>query len=111
MRCNGENTESMEQFQIVVSEIQSARQQIAGLKAQILELEATAEAIKNQPKDLALHQQLGGVLIEVSDRKSLHEVLLKDVESLKEHMTRFETREKELVSSYEELKKVLEGSQ
>ena len=103
--------ENMEQFQIVVGEIQSARQQIATLKAQILELEATAEAVDNQPRDLALHQQLGGVLIEVSDRKSLHEVLLKDIESLKEHMGRFEEREKELVSSYEELKKVLEGSQ
>ena len=38
-------------------------------------------------------------------------VVLKDIESLKEHMVRFEQREKELVSSYEELKKVLEGSQ
>ena len=103
--------ESMEQFQIVVGEIQSARQQIATLKAQILELEATADAVENQPEDLALHQQLGGVLIEVSDRKSLHEVLIKDIESLKEHMSRFEEREKELVFSYEELKKVLEGSQ
>lgn len=103
--------ESMEQFQVVVGEIQSARQQIAGLKAQIMELEATAEAVKNQPDELALHQQLGGVLIEVSDRKSLHEVLLNDIKSLNEHMARFETREKELVSSYEELKKVLEGSQ
>ena len=73
-------------------------------------MEATAEAVKNQPKELALHQQLGGVLIEVSDRESLYDVLLKDIESLNEHMTRFETREKELVSSYEELKKVLEGS-
>ena len=103
--------ESMEQLQIVVGEIQAIRQQIASLKAQVMELEATAGAVKSQPENLALHQQLGGVLIEVSDRKSLHDVLLKDVESIKEHMSRFETREQELVSSYEELKKVLEGSQ
>ena len=103
--------ESMEQFQIVVGEIQAARQQIAGLKAQILELKATAEAVENQPQELSLHQQLGGVLIEVADRKVLHEVLLKDIDSLTEHMTRYESREKELVASYEELKKVLEGSQ
>lgn len=100
----------MEQLQIVVGEIQSTRQQIGGFKAQILELEATAEAVKNQPENLALHQQLGGVLIEVADRESLHGVLITDIESIKEHMVRFETREKELVSSYEELKKVLEGS-
>ena len=111
MRQLGENMESMEQLQIVVGEIQAIRQQIAGLKAQTLELEATSEAVKNQPENLALHQQLGGVLIEVADRTSLHEVLIKDIESINEHMIRFETREKELVSSYEELKKVLEGSQ
>ena len=61
----------MEQFQIVVSEIQSIRQQMASLNAQIIELTATSDAVTNQPKDLALHQQLGGVLIEVADRKSL----------------------------------------
>ena len=40
------------------------RQQMATVNAQILELEATSQAVSNQPEDLALHQQLGGVLIE-----------------------------------------------
>tara|TARA_B100000282_G_scaffold139792_1_gene100414 strand:+ start:447 stop:761 length:315 start_codon:yes stop_codon:yes gene_type:complete len=102
--------ENMEQLQVVVSEIQSTRQQMATVNAQILELEATSQAVSNQPEDLALHQQLGGVLIEVSDRKALLEVLAKDVETLKSHMERLQNREVELVSSYEELKKVLEGS-
>lgn len=102
--------ENMEQLQVVVSEIQSTRQQMATVNAQILELEATSQAVSNQPEDLALHQQLGGVLIEVSDRKALLEVLAKDVETLKSHMERLQNREAELVSSYEELKKVLEGS-
>ena len=100
--------ENMEQLQVVVSEIQSTRQQMATVNAQILELEATSQAVSNQPEDLALHQQLGGVLIEVSDRKALLEVLAKDVETLKSHMERLQNREVELVSSYEELKKVLE---
>ena len=39
----------MEQFQIVVSEIQSVRQQMASLNAQIMELKATSEAVTNQP--------------------------------------------------------------
>ena len=53
--------ENMEQLQVVVSEIQSTRQQMATVNAQILELEATSQAVSNQPEDLALHQQLGGV--------------------------------------------------
>ena len=71
----------MEQFQIVVSEIQATRQQMASLNAQILELKATSDAVSNQPKELALHQQLGGVLIEVADRKSLVEVLENDIKT------------------------------
>ena len=100
----------MEQFQVVVSEIQATRQQMASLNAQILELKATSDAVSNQPKDLALHQQLGGVLIEVTDRKSLVEVLENDIKTISEHLDRLQTRETDLMNSYEELKKVLEGS-
>lgn len=100
----------MEQFQIVVSEIQATRQQMASLNAQILELKATSDAVSNQPKELALHQQLGGVLIEVADRKSLIEVLENDIKTIYEHLDRLQGRETDLMNSYEELKKVLEGS-
>ena len=100
----------VEQFQIVVSEIQATRQQMASLNAQILELKATSDAVTNQPKELALHQQLGGVLIEVADRKSLVEVLESDIKTISEHLERLQARETELINSYEELKKVLEGS-
>jgi len=100
----------MEQFQVVVSEIQATRQQMASLNAQILELKATSDAVTNQPEDLALHQQLGGVLIEVADRKSLVEVLENDIKTISEHLERLQTRETDLMNSYEELKKVLEGS-
>tara|TARA_B100001113_G_C20822241_1_gene497270 strand:- start:303 stop:617 length:315 start_codon:yes stop_codon:yes gene_type:complete len=100
----------IEQFQVVVSEIQSVRQQMASLNAQIMELKATSDAVINQPDELSLHQQLGGILIEVADRKSLIEVLNKDVSTLTEHLERLQTREVDLVNSYEELKKALEGS-
>ena len=104
------NMSDMEQFQIVVSEIQSIRQQMAGLNAQIIELTATSDAVTNQPKDLALHQQLGGVLIEVADRDALIKVLDNDIKTLTQHLNRLQSREGELIDSYEELKKVLEGS-
>ena len=99
----------MEQFQVVVSEIQATRQQMASLNAQILELKATSDAVSNQPKDLALHQQLGGVLIEVADRKSLVEVLENDIKTISEHLERLQTRETDLMNSYEELKKGSRG--
>jgi chaperonin cofactor prefoldin len=59
--------DNMEQLQVVVNEVQSARQQLANLRAQVLELETTLESVKTQPADLALHQQMGGVMVEVFD--------------------------------------------
>ena len=100
----------VEQFQAIVSEIQSTRQQMASLNAQIMELKATADAVSKQPAELALHQQLGGVLIEVADREALVEVLHNDITNLTEHLERLQSRESDLVKSYGELKKVLEGS-
>ena len=91
----------MEQFQIVVSEIQATRQQMSSLNAQILELKATSDAVSNQPKELALHQQLGGVLIEVADRKSLVEVLENDIKTISEHLDRLQVRETDLMNSYD----------
>ena len=69
--------EAAQQLQMVVAEVQNARQQVASLNAQLRELEGTIAAVKNQPEDLALHRQMGTILVEVDDR----EQLLKDLES------------------------------
>ena len=103
--------ENLEQLQVVVREVQAARQQVATIRAKVQELEATLDAIKNQPEDLALHKQMGGILVEVSDRKELQDEIQTSLDTLKEHSERFSQREAQLVATYEELKKVLEGSQ
>ena len=46
----------------------------------------------------------------MADRKALADVLDNDVKTLSEHLTRLQSRETDLLNSYEELKKVLEGS-
>ena len=70
MRDTGESMENMEQLQVVVNEVQSARQQLANWRTSF-GTETTVESVKNQPEDLALHQQMGGVMVEVSDREAL----------------------------------------
>ena len=52
MRTTGENMDNIEQLQVVVNEVQSARQQLANLRAQVLELETTIEAVKNNIRNL-----------------------------------------------------------
>ena len=55
--------EQLEQLQLVVAEVQAARQQVSSVRAQVQELEGTVAAVENQPKNMALHRQMGGVLI------------------------------------------------
>ena len=59
----GEPMEQLEQLQLVVAEVQAARQQVSSVRAQVQELEGTVAAVENQPKNMALHRQMGGVLI------------------------------------------------
>ena len=65
----------LERLQVVVGEVQAARQQVATVRNQVAELEGTIAAVEAQPEGLALHRHLGGVLIEVGDRATLIEDL------------------------------------
>ena len=103
--------EHLEQLQMVVAEVQAARQQVSSVRAQVQELEGTVEAVKNQPADLSLHRQLDGVLIEVSDRDALVVELADTLAALRVHLERFTEREKQLVQTYDELKLSLQGAQ
>ncbi|HJM55202.1 MAG TPA: prefoldin subunit [Poseidonia sp.] len=103
--------DNLEQLQIVVGEVQAARQKVSSVRAQVQELEGTIIAVKNQPEDLALHRQLGGVLVEVADRGALIAELEETLSALKIHLERFAERELQLVQTYEELKKSLQGDQ
>jgi len=94
---------------MVVSQVQGARQQIASLKAQLRELEATVIAVKNQPAELALLSQMGSVMIEVEDREKLMEDLELTLGQMKSAIETMAEKETELISTYEQLKQSLEG--
>ncbi|MAY12471.1 MAG: hypothetical protein CMB21_01520 [Euryarchaeota archaeon] len=101
--------ESGQQLQMVVAEVQAARQQVASLNAQLREIEGTIEAVKSQPEDMALHRQMGTILVEVEDRIQLLEDLENTLSKMKEVVESVTEREKELITTYEQLKNSLEG--
>ncbi|MCH1616664.1 MAG: prefoldin subunit [Candidatus Poseidonia sp.] len=103
--------EQLDQLQLVVAEVQAARQQVSSVRAQVQELEGTIAAVETQPDGLALHRQMGGVLIEVSDKDSLLIELRETLDSLRIHLDRFTEREKQLIQTYDELKQSLQGAQ
>ena len=108
---NGEPMEQLDQLQLVVAEVQAARQQVSSVRAQVQELEGTIAAVESQPEGLALHRQMGGVLIEVADRANLLAELNETLQSLTVHLERFTEREKQLIQTYDELKQSLQGAQ
>tara|TARA_B100001094_G_C17813153_1_gene614819 strand:+ start:93 stop:401 length:309 start_codon:yes stop_codon:yes gene_type:complete len=101
--------EAAQQLQMVVAEVQAARQQVASLNAQLRELEGTLTAVKNQPEDMALHRQMGTILIEVDDRNQLLEDLESTLTQMRSAVTTMADREAELIATYEKLKQSLEG--
>ena len=101
--------ESTQQLQMVVAEVQGARQQVASLNAQLRELEGTIAAVKNQPEDMSLHRQMGSILVEVEDRDQLISDLETTLEQMKAAVETMGKREAELVATYEKLKQSLEG--
>ena len=101
--------EAAQQLQMVVAEVQAARQQVASLNAQLRELEGTIAAVNNQPDDMALHRQMGTILVEVKDRVQLLSDLEMTLEQMKAAVETMANRESELVATYEKLKQSLEG--
>jgi chaperonin cofactor prefoldin len=65
--------------------------------------------VEKHPEGLALHRQLGGVLVEVDNKEGLIEELQMTHSTLSEHAERLSEHEAKLVVAYEELKKSLEG--
>ena len=108
---NGESMEQLDQLQLVVAEVQAARQQVSSVRAQVQELEGTIAAVESQPDGLTLHRQMGGVLIEVADKEGLVSELRETLDSLRVHLERFSEREKQLIQTYDELKQSLQGAQ
>jgi len=98
-----------QQLQLVVAEVQAARQQVASLSTQLREIEGTIVAVKNQPEDLALHRQMGTILVEVEDRDGLISDLEKALEQLNRALGSIKEKEQQLVATYDELKRSIEG--
>ena len=58
---------------------------------------------------MALHRQMGSILVEVEDREKLLSDLEITLEQMKKAVAVMSEREGELVSTYEKLKQSLEG--
>ncbi len=90
-----------EKLQNILRDIQATRQQLMTTTSQIREFEVTLDALSNQDNEKKVYRQIGALLFEVEDRKSMEEQLITSIKTLKEHLTLLEKQDDELKKVYE----------
>ncbi len=101
-------TEYTEKLNSILQEVQFIKQQIGAVRNQISELDGTNVALSEQSDEHAVYRQVGTLLLEVNDRNSLSEEINKTKETLETHLSRLESKEKELQTDYEEILKTID---
>ena len=99
-----------EKLQNVLRDIQATRQQSMTINSQIKEFEVTLDALSKQEKGKKIYRQIGALLFEVDDMKSMEEQLTSSIETLKEHLLLMEKQDKELKTTYEEIVSEIENT-
>ena len=90
-----------EKLQNILRDIQATRQQLMTTSSQIREFEVTLDALSKQENNKKVYRQIGALLFEVDDRKSMEEQLTTSIQTLKEHLKLLETQDEDLKKIYE----------
>ena len=90
-----------QEIQVLVQELQLARNQIQTVSTQINEITLTLESLSNQDEDRPVYRAVGNLLLEVEDRDELIKELSTSKETFESHLTRMVERENELSVQYD----------
>jgi len=101
--------DTRETIQRLAAQLQNIMQQVQTVETQIREIETTIGALQSQDPNRPVYRQVGPLLLEVDDRKSLKEELEQSRSTLDEHLGRIQGTEKELRSAYESAVKAFEA--
>jgi chaperonin cofactor prefoldin len=97
-----------EKLQNILRDIQATRQQLISTSSQIREFEVTLEALSKHELDKKIYRQIGALLFEVDDRKSMVEQLESSIKTLKEHLNMLEKQDEELKGIYDNMLSTIE---
>ncbi len=90
-----------QEIQVLVQELQLARNQIQTVSTQINEITLTLESLSNQDEDRPVYRAVGNLLLEVEDRDELIKELSTSKETFESHLSRMVDRENELRVQYD----------
>ncbi len=99
-----------EKLQNILRDLQATRQQLISTSSQIREFEVTLEALSKHELDKKIYRQIGALLFEVDDRKSMVEQLESSIKTLKEHLNLLEKQDGELKLIYDEMLSTIENN-
>ena len=99
-----------EKLQNILRDIQATRQQLISTSSQIREFEVTLEALSKHEEDKKIYRQIGALLFEVDDRKSMVEQLESSIKTLKEHLNMLEKQDEELKTIYDNMLSTIENN-
>ena len=99
-----------EKLQNILRDIQGTRQQLISTSSQIREFEVTLDALSQHDSDKKVYRQIGALLFEVDDRKSMREQLESSIKTLKEHLNMLEKQDNELKSIYDKMVSTIENT-
>lgn len=95
-----DNTNNQE-IQVLVQELQLARNQIQTVSTQINEITLTLESLSKQDENRPIYRAVGNLLLEVEDRDELIKELSTSKETFESHLARMVERENELRVQYD----------
>lgn len=93
----------IQSIQRIAQDLNNVRGQLQTTKSQVGEITTTLELLDEQPDDNAVFRAVGPLLLEVGDRAKLKDTLNGTLEALKDHSSKLEDLEQQLLNEYERL--------
>ena len=93
----------IQSIQRIAQDLNNIRGQLQTTRSQVGEITTTLELLDEQPDDNAVFRAVGPLLLEVGDRSKLKDTLNGTLEALKDHSSKLEDLEQQLLNEYERL--------
>ena len=93
----------IQSIQRIAQDLNNVRGQLQTTRSQVGEITTTLELLDEQPDDNAVFRAVGSLLLEVGDRSKLKDTLNGTLEALKDHSSKLEDLEQQLLNEYERL--------
>ena len=91
----------IQSIQRIAQDLNNVRGQLQTTRSQVGEISTTLDLLEEQPEENAVFRAVGPLLLEVGDRSKLKNSLSDTLEALRDHSSKLEDLEQQLLKEYE----------